>query len=155
MASRDIRRISKKLEDIGKRVSAAIADEFLAASDSIVAGQKRRAPSDTGALRESIRHTGIQSRKDGFSVTITAGGAETTRGIGDRTYDKGIDVRSGDTGGRRKRVGGAGVTTDYAVEQEFGNQHMAANPFFYPEVRAQDKKIRRNVRKAFLKETRK
>lgn len=127
MASRNVARLTRKLEMIGKRATDAVKAEILQGADRIVSGQKRRAPKDKGILAASIHHSGLQESKDNVSVTISAGGDATSKSV----------------------EGWGGEQVDYAVEQEFGNQHMDAHPFFYPEVRAQDRKIRRSVRRAF------
>lgn len=78
----------------------------------------------TGNLANSIRKE--QGRKQTV-VVVKAGGASTTR------------------------QGGSGKPYDYARAVEFGTEHVAAQPFFFPTFRLMRKKMRSAMRRRITK----
>ena len=119
---------------------AASVPELQAEADELVAAQKAKVHVKSGATRESIRK--LQGKSD-LEVLVVAGGELTTKTIGDRTYEREVRLRSGDTQHIAKKAGGAGVTYDYALGEEFGNEHTPAHPFFYGPYRARRRKFQR------------
>ena len=120
----------RRLKILGKAITEAVIAELEDGADVIVREQKAAAPKETGRLESTIRRSKVRQGKKSATVTIRAGGRATT-------------TSGGDT-----RPGGF----DYAVEQEFGNKNMPANPFFYPAIRKNEDDIKRKVRKAFRTE---
>jgi HK97 gp10 family phage protein len=118
------------LKILGKRITEAVIAELDDGADVIVARQKAAAPKLSGKLESTIRRSKVRQGKKSATVTIRAGGRATTK--------EGSGTRPG------------GV--DYAVEQEFGNKNMPAQPFFYPPIRQNEDDIRRKVRRAFRRE---
>jgi HK97 gp10 family phage protein len=78
----------------------------------------------TGELARSIR---IEPGKKQTVVVVRAGGAATTR------------------------QGGSGKPYDYARAVEFGTEHVAAQPFFFPSYRLMKKKMRSAMKRKITK----
>ena len=98
-------------------IHAASAPELAAQADELVAAQKARVHVRSGKTRESIRKI---AGKGDLEVYVVAGGEMTT-----------------------KSIGGRAGAYDYAVGEEFGNEHSPAQPFFYGPYR--------KLRKAFTR----
>ncbi|MCV9965457.1 HK97 gp10 family phage protein [Pararhizobium sp. BT-229] len=133
MASKNVRRVGRRLANLGKAITDEVKKALIDGADRIVSEQKALAPRKSGTLLSTIKRSDLKETASQVTVTISAGG-DATRKQGNSTKPGGFD---------------------YAVEQEFGNQDMAANPFFYPPIRENDPKIRRKVRQAFRKKVRK
>lgn len=111
-----------------------------AGADEVVGMMRRLAPKDSGALAQSINWTwgdapkgsmvlGKSSpTKDGLRITIYAGDASTM--VGEREQFQ------------------------IARLQEFGTQHMQANPYFFPSWRALRKRVRGRVTRQMRKAVR-
>jgi HK97 gp10 family phage protein len=78
----------------------------------------------TGNLAKSLR---IEPGKKETVVVIKAGGPTTTR------------------------QGGGGKSYDYARAVEFGTEHVAAQPFFFPSYRLMKKKMRSAMKRKITK----
>lgn len=85
-----------------------IAPEIKRQADGLAAAVKERAPRDRGKLRESVR---VRQGRNDLEQIVEAGGPLTTRQ-------------------------GTSTSYDYALADEFGNEHVPARPFFYPTYRA-------------------
>ena len=71
------------------------------------------------------------------AVLVRAGGALTTRsGAGDQGFVREF----------ARAVRGKDANYDYALAQEFGTQHIPAQPFFWPTYRARKRRIRRAIK---------
>lgn len=141
------------------RVNVRAAMERTAAE--IVDEMKRRAPSDTGALRDSID----------WSWGGAPEGALTIGKVGGREYGAlRIVIFAGGERASRKKGGGIkwrslshikkgafmlfrspGFSHDYAKYQEFGTVKMPANPFFYPVWRARRRRVKVRISRAISK----
>lgn len=144
----EILRATDRLRVRGRAITEAVLAELEAAADEIVAAQKERAPKKSGRLAASIRRSKVRKTAKQAKIVIAAGGRATRKRIKETSTVPGRK-------GRRKQPGGKNFVYDYAVEQEFGNQHMPANPFFYPVIREKSADIRARIRKAFRDEARK
>lgn len=95
-------------------------------ADELVALQKRLAPRDSGALAESFHW---KNGSHDLKITVLGGGSLTTR-----------EVRKG-----------SGVSYDYAMGQEFGNERAPAQPSFFPAYRANKSRMKGRLTRAFKK----
>lgn len=132
--------LKRKFDRMPQAVRQAVAAALPAAAAELVAMQKRLAPSDTGALRASIRQEPSREA-EGFGVKVIAGGTAETR----------REVRKG-----------SGIFTDVAKIAEFGTKKhrnqgkfagslhpgTKARPFFYPAYRAIKTRLRSKVSRA-------
>lgn len=85
-----------------RELAQTIQDEAEELRDAIA----EAAPVASGKLKESVR---VTRGRNTLQLFVDAGGDLTTK-----------EVRAG-----------SGTSYDYALAQEFGNEHQAANPFFY------------------------
>lgn len=112
-------------------------------ADEIVAMAKRLVPVDSGALRDSIGWTWGDAPEGAMALGKVKG-----KGAKGRKF---ITIYAGT---RNKSLGP--LDAFYARWVEFGTQHMAAIPFFFPSYRALRRRVRgritRQMRKA-IKET--
>jgi HK97 gp10 family phage protein len=105
------------------RVKRALKQEAEAFADAA----RKAAPRRSGNLAASVRVEPLrQDARGRWSVTIRAGGALTTK-----------EIRAG-----------SGVPYDYANATEFGTEHEAAEPFFYPTWRQRRKSAERAITSA-------
>lgn len=139
MRVQGLRRLNRKLAAMPVEARKAIGEAIDKGANEIIALQKSAAPVDDGALQASIRKrrggrgiAGDLKGEAGLSVTITAGGAATTRPVRE----------------------GASATYDYALAQEFGTQKMPANPFFFPAYRLLKKRVKGRITRATTKAAR-
>lgn len=135
--------LKRKFDRMPQAVRAAVAKALPEAAAELVAMQKRLAPSDTGALRASIRQES-KPNAEGFGVNVIAGGTPQTR----------REVRKG-----------SGIFTDEAVLAEQGtrphrnkglyegSQHPGTRPrkFFFPAYRALKKRLTSKISRAMSK----
>lgn len=98
----------------------------------------------TNQLAASVR---VTRGRNTLQLNVRAGGALTTKTIGDRTYQREIKIGVGEeTQGVAK--GNQSVTYDYALAIEYGTQHAAAEPFFYSTYRATAPRIEERLAEA-------
>lgn len=134
-------RLKRKLtKTIPKAVVDATVKAMEAGADEVVGMMRRLAPKDTGALAQSINWTWGDAPKgsmilgksaparNGLVITIYAGNASTM--VGQREQFQ------------------------LARLQEFGTQHMQANPYFFPTWRALRKRVRSRVTRQMRKAVR-
>lgn len=144
---KNAKRASRRLRAIPPLVRKQVRAQLTANAAELVRAQKAFAPVDDGDLRASIRFEDASSAGR-IAMTVKAGGSRTTKAIGTRTYDREVNINTGDTRGRAKKAGGKSVTYDYALGQEFGTEDMPANPFFFPPYRAKKRAFKRTRNKA-------
>lgn len=122
---KNARRASRRLRAIPPAVRKKVRAQLRANAAELVASQRAFAPVEDGKLQASIQFSDT-STANRIAMTVTAGGAATTR-----------PVRKGQT-----------ATYDYALGQEFGTEDMPANPFFFPPYRAKKRAFKRTRNKA-------
>lgn len=127
MASDGARRFKAILAALPDAARRELGAELDRQADDLVALMKRRVSVRSGALRDSIRAERTKGRT--LSVSIRAGGKATTRPV-------------------RK---GQAATYDYALATELGNEHVAAQPFFYSSYRIRKKAVRDDLGAAVKK----
>ncbi len=98
-------------------IHASSAPELSAQADELVSAQKAKVHVRSGKTKESIRKV---AGKDDLEIYVIAGGEMTT-----------------------KAIGGRAGAYDYAVGEEFGNEHSPAQPFFYGPYRQKRKAFKR------------
>lgn len=119
----DTRKFKAWLRRLGPIGRAAGFAEVVASGAAIANNIQANAPVKSGRLRSSVR---MEIESGRFRVVIKAGGPATT-----------VPVRSGQT-----------TSYDYALAQEFGTQHVRAQPFFYPTWRIGRRAARPRIFKA-------
>ncbi|MBI5111301.1 MAG: HK97 gp10 family phage protein [Rhodovulum sp.] len=119
-ADDELRRYFRDLPfGVKRKVAQAIKDQ----ADGLASEIKEAAPVKTGRLRDSVQ---VRRGRNTLELVVTAGGEATTG-----------EVR-----------GGSGVGYDYALGTEFGNAHVAAQPFFFPTYREKKDEIDAAIRAA-------
>lgn len=134
------------IKQMSTRMKRRLAADVRAEADRLAAAIKSAAPrGETGALADSVN---VRRGRNTLELVVEAGGSATTRfydrgGVG---YQREIKVGQG----RYDRVprGSQGVSYDYSLGVEFGNEHAPAQPFFYPTYRAMRPEIEANLREA-------
>lgn len=138
MAVGGLSKLQQRFRAVPKAVRKAAEKALEKNATEIVAMMKRLVPVKSGALRDSIGWTWGDAPKGSMAIgTVSA--------------EEGSDMRITIYAGTRdKRLGNKDAF--YAVFQEFGTKKMAANPFFWPAIRANRQRARsrisREVRKA-------
>lgn len=143
--------IAKGLQNLNRKLTKALPQKvydqvrvvLAAQADKIVAQMKRFAPVDTGDLQISISWCWGNAP----TGTMTLGHVGTGRGRGGRTAKK----QSVDTTGLRISIYAGGGDEFYAWFVEFGTQHMAAEPFFFPVFRANKRSAKSAITRAISK----
>ena len=85
----------------------------------------------TGVLAASVR---VEPGRSPLAALVRAGGKTTTRTVG-------FGFFSAFNAAVRGRA-----EYDYAIAQEFGTQHIPAQPFFWPTYRAKKRAIRKAIK---------
>lgn len=140
-------RFRRKLLQMTPAIEKALKTQNALNAAEMVQTVKGFIPVDQGVLRDSVRHEDTSTGQR-ITQTISVGGAATTKKIGDRTYDREVSLGSGDTAGRTKKAGGASVTYDYALAQEYGTSDMPANPALWPAWRLKRRRMKARMSKA-------
>lgn len=123
MANASLERWKKRLLKVPVAVRKAASAQALKEATGLATAIQYAAEADEGALKESVR---VETGGTGDRFYVKAGGEKTTR-----------PVRAG-----------ASATYDYALANEFGNDRMPAQPFFFPPYRVRRAKIRKNIAEA-------
>lgn len=119
-------KLQRKLARIPAEVKKRAQADLMLGGREINMLQRSLAPKDDGVLASTIR---TEPLSDGtVGCEIKAGGAATTKPV-------------------RESEKGNAPDYDYAVEQEYGNEHMQANPYFWPGYNGRKKAALRRVRK--------
>jgi hypothetical protein len=132
-------RLRLKFQALPGAIRAEVQKAVRTSAEELVGLQKRLAPQDKGALRDSIRYEITEGEE--YRATVMAGGTEATK----------REVRKG-----------SGVFTDEAILKEYGTKpHPAggkfagakipaepARPFFFPAYRALRKRIKGRISRA-------
>lgn len=122
--SKDLSRILKKLDRLGKEPVERIRAAIDKSAAELVAAQKSVVPVDEGDLRDSIR---TEPGEHPLQVVVTAGGEATTRPVRD-----GVDA-----------------SYDYSLGQEFGwSDNPEGNPFFFGPYRLLKRRVVGRVTRA-------
>ncbi|GHC61608.1 HK97 gp10 family phage protein [Limoniibacter endophyticus] len=122
----NLERLKRKLSRIPESVKKRAQADLMLAGREINMLQRSLAPKDDGTLAASIRTEPLDDGTVG--VELKAGGPTTTRVV--RNTEKGNSP-----------------AYDYALAQEFGNEHQKTpNPFFYPGYRARKRRAMSRVR---------
>lgn len=140
--------ITQGLATLNRKLTKAIPEKvynqvrtvLAAQADKIVAQMKRHAPVDSGDLQMSIGWCWGNAPRG----TMTLGTVGT--GKGGRTFKQGKDKN-----GLRISIYAGGGDAFYAWFVEFGTQHMAAEPFFFPIWRANKRSAKSAVTRAITK----
>jgi HK97 gp10 family phage protein len=112
------------VNEIPRKVRAALEAAMLESADRIVAGARLRVPVESGKVRDSITQHGVrEGKRGGLYVAITAGDDSTLT----------------DEKGKRYQV---------ARLLEFGTVNMPAQPFLLPAYHANRNAARRKMRRA-------
>lgn len=127
--SRDLARITRKLEAIPRRVREAVAPALQKSGDEITGTMKALAPEDTGDLKNSL--------------TVTPGGQRTP-------------AYSQPGGSQVVPVGAIAITAGnekvrYAHLAEYGTAEAPAQPFFWPAYRLLKKRTGNRIKRALRK----
>lgn len=122
--TKGIDQIRERYARVTPGIHAASAAELDDQAEELMAAQRARVRVKSGKTRDSIRKI---KGDDDLHIFVVAGGETTTK-----------EARKG-----------SGAPYDYAVGEEFGNEHAPANPFFYGPYRAKRKAfVRRRVHRA-------
>lgn len=133
--------LNRKLtRSIPEKVYNQVRDVLAAQADKIVAQMKRHAPVDSGDLQMSISWCWGNAPKG----TMTVGTVGT--GKGGRSFKQGKDKT-----GLRISIFAGGGDEYYAWFVEFGTQHMAAEPFFFPIYRANRRSAKAAITRAITR----
>lgn len=140
--------ITQGLANLNRKLTRAIPERVFnqvravlaAQADKIVAQMKKHAPVRTGDLQISISWCWGNAPKG----TLTVGTVGV--GKGGRTFKQGKS-----NNGLRISIYAGGGEEFYAWFVEFGTQHMAAEPFFYPIYRANRRSAKAAITRAITK----
>ena len=135
------------MRSLPSSVQERLAAQNAANADDLVGTIKGFVPVDKGDLRASARREAVASKSQ-IAQRVSLGGSSTTKAIGKRAYDREVKIGSGDTKGRKKQSGGAKVTYDYALGNEFGTEDMPAHPSFWPAWRLKRRRYKARMSKA-------
>jgi hypothetical protein len=117
MADDDFRELDNWFRQLSygmkRRLAAGLKDVAERVRDNIEAAAPK---GSTGKLKVSVR---VRRRRNDLDLVVSAGGDLTTK-----------EVRKG-----------SGEDYDYALGIEFGNEHVAAQPFFYTTWRAMEAEV--------------
>lgn len=117
-------RFLSRLGGMPEAVRTEVSEALEANGERLVSLSKSLAPrGETGALVDSIR---AEMDSDGLGLSVKAGGPATTK-----------EVREG-----------SGVSYDYAMGQEHGNEHTPKHPYLYPAARALRRVMRARLTRA-------
>jgi HK97 gp10 family phage protein len=106
--------MQKLVDSIAREVVDSVNDVLATEANSMVRDMRGRVPKRSGALEDSIRAERLPLGANSVGVKIKAGGLATMK-----------EVRKG-----------SGLPYDYAAGVEWGNHHVAAQPFFFSTYRA-------------------
>lgn len=118
--------LQKRIRAMGVEARREIGVALDQSAAEVVAVARQLAPSEDGALRESVRQ---EPGANELQRVIEAGGSTTTR-----------PVREGQS-----------PTYDYANAQEFGTAEQEAQPFFYPAWRLARRRAKNRISRAVRK----
>jgi HK97 gp10 family phage protein len=143
MAEQGDEELQRYLGGMSFKLKRELATVIKQQADELAAAIKGAAPVRTGRLRDSVQ---VRRGRNTLELVVTAGGDATTTAY-DRsaTYRREVRIGSGDTAGIARATPGAGVTYDYSRAVEFGTEHQAAQPFFWPTYRARRDDIKRAI----------
>ena len=135
MANASVSKFQRVLNALPDNVRAPIRAEVWRQAEGLRAAMSTAvARGETGNLQKSIR---TEQGRNPMRVLVRAGGALTTRsGAGDQGFVREF----------ARAVRGKDANYDYALAQEFGTQHIPAQPFFWPTYRARKRRIRRAIK---------
>ena len=125
MKIKGLDKLARKMAKVPVAVKTRAQSDLMLAGREINMLQRALAPQEDGLLRGSIRTEPLPDGEVG--VVIRAGGTDTTVKV-------------------RKSEKGNATDYDYALGQEYGTQHMQANPFFWPGYRTRKRRALRRVR---------
>lgn len=127
-----LRRFKKRLtRDVPEAVREAAKKALAQGAAELVAEMKRRAPVESGDLRESIGWTWGDAPKGAMVIG---------------------EVRNpASKGDLRITIYAGGGDVYYHWFQEFGTKNMPANPFFFPTYRGQKRRVKGRVTRAINK----
>ena len=130
--SRQLARLSARLERIPKAAVAAVQPALLKSGQELVARMKQLAPVDTGDLRDSIALTPAGQSTPPYSQP---GGSQLVP-------ENAVMITAGNTDVR------------YPHLVEYGTTKAPAKPFFWPAYRLSKKRITNRVKRAVRKAVR-
>ncbi|WP_126974653.1 HK97-gp10 family putative phage morphogenesis protein [Frigidibacter oleivorans] len=122
-------RFQRRMQAIPREVRAAVKPALVSAAEDVADVQRGLAPTDTGALRDSIAVTGPGQTTPAYSQP---GGS---RVVGENQA--------------AVTVGSSEVR--YAHLQEYGTDKMQAQPYFWPGFRLARKKASAKIKRAMSK----
>ncbi len=124
---KNLDRLKAKLAAMPGQIKPAIKQALDKNADQLMSLQKNLVPvGETGVLASTIRKE--QGALE-LSVVVKAGGEKTTKKI-------------------REDAKGGAPDYDYANAVEFGTEHAAAHPFFFPAFRALKKTMKSRLSRA-------
>lgn len=133
MASPQTERLRKRIANIPVAVRTAVRPVLVAAADDLAGDMQRLAPEDTGALKASIHVTPPGAVTPPYSQP---GGSRTAGELEALVTAGNSDVR-------------------YAHLVEFGTAEATAQPYFWPAVRLDRKRLTSRIKRAISKAVRK
>ena len=107
-----------------------VYDAIVQGGEAVAAEARRRAPVDTGRLRDSIM---VKAKKHAKNLGVTV----------EADYPANAGTRKSKT---RKQA--AGAKEYYAFALEYGTRHMEARPFLHPALAAKAEEVQAGVGKA-------
>lgn len=141
--------LDRYLGDLSFKVRRELATAIRTEADRLADAIKAAAPVRTGALRDSVK---VRRTRNDLTLYVTAGGESTTRYYDRSTgYEQEVIIDGRSNEGIAKQTGGAGVSYDYSLAVEYGATDHAAEPFFFPTVRAMEDDINANIAAAVEK----
>lgn len=150
--------IAKGLQNLNRKLTKALPQKvydqvrvaLAAQADRIVAQMKRFAPVDSGDLQMSISWCWGNAPKGTMTLGHVGIGKGGRGGISNSRTRKAF-AQSKDTTGLRISIYAGGGDEFYAWFVEFGTQHMAAEPFFFPVFRANRRSAKSAISRAISK----
>jgi HK97 gp10 family phage protein len=108
-------------QQLPRNLQRELAGGLREIADELAAAIRQEAPEgQSGRLRQSVR---VRRGRKTLELFVEAGGELTTKAVRE----------------------GADAEYDYALAQEFGNQHQPANPFFYSTYNARRDDVRAQI----------
>lgn len=134
--------LQKYLLSLPDKMHKPLGDRIADIANGLADAIRAAAPEGkTGALKRSVR---AEKGSNDLEYIVEAGGPETTKSVGTRSYRRPVVIGSDDTQDIPKG-GNASAVYDYALAIEYGTTHAPAHPFFWPTVRAKSQDIQSEV----------
>ncbi|QPC43491.1 HK97 gp10 family phage protein [Kaustia mangrovi] len=137
MAVKGLDKLQKKLKALPDQVRKDIHEAMKQGAEELTQMQRRLAPVDSGALRDSIGYTFGNFQADNANVRGVTAGSK----IGDTELS--VTIHAGD------------AKAFYAAFVEFGTVDQNGQPYFFPAYRSLSRRIKGRISRATTKAAKK